>query len=78
MTDAKVMTTAIVARDLFRSNFELARTYLQEYQFIPTMRSTSRFNRRLHRGREQFLPHRAVHASKNQTQSVLRRRGCVI
>lgn len=55
MTDAEVMTTAIVAVGFFRGNFELALMYLHENQFMPTMLSRSRFNRRLHRVREQFL-----------------------
>ena len=55
MTDAEVMTTAIVAAVFFRGNFETARTHLQENAFIPKMLSKSRFNRRLHRLRDLFL-----------------------
>lgn len=55
MSDAEVMTTAIVAAVFYRGNFESARTYLQENKFIPTMLSRSRFNRRLHRIRDLFL-----------------------
>jgi hypothetical protein len=55
MTDAEVMTTAIVAAVFYRGNFESARKYLQEKGFMPTMLGRSRFNRRLHRVRELFL-----------------------
>lgn len=55
MCDAEVMTTAIVAAVFFRGNFESARMYLYEHQFIPTMLSKSRFNRRLHRIGDLFL-----------------------
>lgn len=49
MSDAEVMTTALVAALHFRGNFELARRLLQEQGYIPVMLSRSRFNRRLHR-----------------------------
>lgn len=55
MTDAEVMTTAIVAAVFYRGNFESARKYLQENKFIPVRLSKSRFNRRLHRVRDVFL-----------------------
>jgi hypothetical protein len=55
MTDAEGMTTAIVAAVFFRGNFESACRYLKENDFIPTMLSKSRFNRRLHRLRDLFL-----------------------
>lgn len=47
MSDAEVMTTAIMATLHFRWNFELARHFLQESGDIPTMLGKSRFNRRI-------------------------------
>jgi len=55
MTDAEVMTTAIIAMLYFRGNFRLASQYLCEHRYIPNMLSRSRFNRRLHRIAEMFL-----------------------
>lgn len=55
MTDAEVMTTAIVSALHFRCNFELARRFLQENGAIPNMLGKSRFNRRLHRIQDLFL-----------------------
>lgn len=55
MSDAEVMTTAIVAGLFFRSNFSLASRFLYEKGYIPKMLSASRFNRRLHRIADLFL-----------------------
>ncbi len=55
MSDAEVLTAAIVAAVFFRGNIESARTYLRDKHWIPQMLSKSRFNRRLHRGREVLL-----------------------
>ena len=55
MTDAEVMTTAIVAMLYFKGNFRLASQYLCEYGYIPKMVSRSRFNRRVHRIADLFL-----------------------
>ena len=49
MSDSEVMTTAIVAMLYFGGNWELARSHLSEYGYVPHMLSRSRFNRRLHR-----------------------------
>jgi Transposase DDE domain len=49
MSDAEVMTTAIVAAMYFGGNFEQARKHLSEPHYIPKMLSKSRLNRRLHR-----------------------------
>lgn len=49
MSDAEVMTTAIVAAIYFGGNFEQARKQLSQPHYIPKMLSKSRFNRRLHR-----------------------------
>jgi hypothetical protein len=48
MTDAEVMTTALVAAFYFRGNLESARIMLKTYGYMPTMLSKSRFSRRLH------------------------------
>ena len=49
MSDAEVMTTAIVAAMYFCGNFEQSRKYLSSPNYIPKMLSKSRLNRRLHR-----------------------------
>lgn len=48
MSDAEVMTTAIVAALYFGGNLEGARGLLAQPTYIPRMLSKSRFNRRLH------------------------------
>lgn len=48
MSDAEVLTTALVAAQFFGSNLEHARCFLQETGLIPRMLSKSRLNRRLH------------------------------
>jgi Transposase DDE domain len=55
MSDAEVMTTAIIAMLYFKGNFRLASQYLYEHRYIPNMVSRSRFNRRLHRIADLFL-----------------------
>src|SRR5215510_14283563 len=54
MTDAEIMTTALVAMLFFGGNFEHARALLGTSQYMPTMLSRSRFNRRLHQIDELF------------------------
>jgi hypothetical protein len=49
MSDAEVMTTAIVAALFFGGKYERARELLQEQGYIPQMLSKSQFSRRLHR-----------------------------
>lgn len=48
MSDAEVMTVALVAATFFTGNQELSRVFLQEHGYIPHMLSKSRLNRRLH------------------------------
>ena len=48
ISNAEVITTAIVAVRLFSGNFESARRFLGEHGYIPNMLSKSRLNRRLH------------------------------
>ena len=55
MSDAEVMTTAIVAMLYFKGNFSMASNFLYSEGFIPNMLSKSRFNRRLHRISDLFL-----------------------
>jgi hypothetical protein len=55
MTDAEVMTTAIVAALDYGGNMEKARQMLQVEGYIPKMLSKSRFNRRWHRNADLFL-----------------------
>jgi hypothetical protein len=49
MSDAEVMTTAIVAAMYFGGKQETARQMLKEQGYIPKMVSKSQFSRRLHR-----------------------------
>jgi hypothetical protein len=55
MSDAEVMTTAIVAALYFGGNFERARLLLASPLYIPCMLSKSQFNRRLHALRNLLL-----------------------
>jgi hypothetical protein len=55
MSDAKVMTTSIVAATFFAGNIEKSRCFLKEHGYIPNMLKKSRFNRRQHRIAELFL-----------------------
>ncbi len=55
MSDAEVMTTAIVAALYFGGNFERARLLLASPRYIPGMLSKSQFNRRLHALRDLLL-----------------------
>jgi Transposase DDE domain len=48
MTTAEIMTSVIVAAELFGGNQKKACTFLRTYGHIPTMLSPSRFNRRMH------------------------------
>ena len=55
MTDAEVITTALVAMRYFYGNFERAREILGRRQYIPKMLGKSRFNRRIHALKEFLL-----------------------
>lgn len=55
MTDAEVITTAIVAALYFGGNLERARALLSHPHSIPHMLSKSRFNRRLHALQERVI-----------------------
>jgi hypothetical protein len=53
MSDAEVITTALVAARFFGGNHKQACDYLREHGYMPKMLDPSRFSRRLHR---LFLP----------------------
>jgi hypothetical protein len=55
MSDAEVMTTAIIAMLYFKGNFSLSSRFLYDGKYIPNMLGKSRFNRRLHRIADLFL-----------------------
>ena len=55
MSDAEVMTTAIVAMLYFKGNFCMASRFLYDGHYIPNMLGKSRFNRRLHNLADLFL-----------------------
>jgi hypothetical protein len=48
MSTAEIMTTALVAADVFGGCFEQSRRFLHAHGYMPRMLSKSRFNRRLH------------------------------
>lgn len=56
MSDAEVMTTAIIAMLSFGGNYAQARKWLNRPQYIPTMLGKSRFSRRLNRLSHLFVP----------------------
>lgn len=56
MSDAEVMTTAIVAMLHFGGNYAKARKWLKSPQYMPTMLGQSRFSRRLNRLNHLFVP----------------------
>jgi len=56
MSDAEVMTTAIVAMLNFGGNYAQARKWLKRPQYIPTMLGKSRFSRRLNPIGHLFVP----------------------
>ena len=49
MTDAEVMTTAIIAAQYFGGNHQKACCVLKTLGYIPNMLGHSQYNRRLHR-----------------------------
>ena len=55
MSDAEVMTTAIVAMLYFKGNFCMGSRFLYDGNYIPKMLGKSRFNRRLHNIADLFL-----------------------
>ncbi len=55
MSDAEVMTAALVAALCFGGNWSQACRWLARPQYMPAMLTKSRFNRRLHRIKRLFL-----------------------
>lgn len=55
MSDAEVLTTAIIAALYFGGNYTQSRRLLQSQGYIPRMLKKSRFSRRLHRIKPYFL-----------------------
>ena len=55
MSDAEVMSVALVAALHFRGNFALAARMLSAHGYMPMMLEKSRFSRRLHRIKPLFL-----------------------
>ena len=49
MSDAEVLTTAVVAMLYFGGRFERARWFMRDQRYVLRMLSKSRFNRRLHK-----------------------------
>ena len=48
MSDAEIITTAMIAAIFFGGNHSMACSYMKDHKFIPYMLEKSRFNRRLH------------------------------
>ncbi len=55
LTDAEIMTVAIVAALFFGGNYARAQAHLAEYRYIAAPLSASRFSRRVHRIKDLFL-----------------------
>ncbi len=55
LTDAEVMTIALVAALFFGGNYALTCAFLHEQHYMQRMLSPRRFNRRLHRVKDLFL-----------------------
>lgn len=55
MSDAEVMTTALIAALEFRGNYAAANRFMKSHRYIAPGLSRSRFSRRLHRIKEHFL-----------------------
>lgn len=69
ITDAEVMTIALVASYAFSGNYSMARWMLAEHNYIPLL-SKSRYSRRLHPIRDAFLrlfQHLAEETKANNT-----------
>ncbi|GAA6620048.1 IS982 family transposase [Scytonema sp. NUACC26] len=48
MSDAEIITTALISAIFFNGNHSKACSYMQDHNLIPNMLEKSRFNRRLH------------------------------
>ena len=67
LTDAEIMTIALVAALFFGGNYALTCAFLHEQGYMRRMLSPSRFNRRLHRIKDLFLTLFAVLADHWKT-----------
>ena len=56
LTNAEIMTVAIVAALVFGGNYVRAQAYLVAHHYLATALRASRFNRRVHRIKDLFLP----------------------
>lgn len=63
LTDAEIMTIALVAALFFGGNYARACAFLHEYGYFHRSLSPSRFSRRLHRIKDLFLTLFAVLAA---------------
>lgn len=73
MTTAEIMTSVIIAAEMFGGNQKKACLFLQTYGHVPAMLSPSRFNRRLHAIPEElwrmfFLALSEIHQQNNPEQ----------
>lgn len=48
MSDAEIITTALIAAMFFDGNYASCCSYMKDHNLIPNMLDKSRFNRRLH------------------------------
>lgn len=55
MSDAEVVTTLIVAAQIFSGNIEKAQNFLKDHRYIPNMLEKTRFNRRQHALGAEFI-----------------------
>ena len=55
LTDAEIMTIALVAALFFGGNYTVACAFLHQHHYMPRMLSASRYSRRLHRIKDLFL-----------------------
>ena len=72
MSDAEVLTLAIVAAMFFCGSHEKARIFLFEYNYIPNMLSKSHLNRRLHAFDESFGQYLLYQLSRSLLHKALR------
>jgi hypothetical protein len=73
LTDAEIMTVAVVAALFFGGNYARAQVHLVQYHYIAAPLSASRFSRRVHRVKDLFLTLFAVlgaHWKELNTESV--------
>ena len=67
MSDAEIITTALIAAMFFNGNHSKACSYMKDHKLIPKMLDKSRFNRRLHA--ISMLINDLFHLRRNDTQT---------